>query len=110
MVQTRAASSAVSGTANGIIRIPNHEKKMEKTVKLWQAIIATIMLIITVGTAIVNQSTKIEGQRMQIEFLQSISRDQAIQIKDINQQFKEINGKLTDILVTLQNKEDRNKK
>lgn len=83
---------------------------MEKTVKLWQAIIATIMLVITIGTAIVNQSTKIEGQRMQIEFLQSISRDQAIQIKDINVQFKEINSKLTDILIALQNKEDRNKK
>lgn len=110
MVQARTASGTIPGLTNGGSRNPNLTQKMEKTVKLWQAIIATIVLIITVVTAIINQSTKIEGQRMQIEFLQSISRDQAIQIKDINVQFKEINSKLTDILIALQNKEDRNKK
>lgn len=86
---------------------------MEKTVKLWQAILGTIMLFITIGTAIVNQSNKIETQKLRIEFLESTARDQALQIKDLNQQstsqIKEINQKLTDILVTMQNKEDRQK-
>lgn len=84
---------------------------MEKGLKIWQAVVGLIMLIITVGTAIINQSNKIETQHLRIEFLESASRDQALQIKDLNtqsaQQFKEINGKLTEILVALQNKQNK---
>lgn len=87
---------------------------MEKTLKLWQAVIGTILLIITIGSIIINQSNKMETQRLRIEFLESDSRDKAAQIKDLYQQqsmsYKEISAKLTDILVTLQNKEDRLKK
>lgn len=84
---------------------------MEKVLKVWQAILGLVMLIITVGTIIVNQSNKIETQRLRIEFLENDSRDKGLQIKDINQQlaqqYKEINSKLTDILVSLQNKENK---
>jgi predicted site-specific integrase-resolvase len=84
---------------------------MEKTIKLWQAVVGTIMLIFTVGGAIMNMSNKIETQRLRIEYLESISRDHGLQIMDMiqstNQQFKEINSKLTDILISMQNKEDR---
>jgi hypothetical protein len=59
----------------------------------------------------VNQSNKIETQRLRIEFLENNSRDQALMIKDLNQQqnqqYKEISSKLTDILVSLQNKENK---
>lgn len=84
---------------------------MEKGLKIWQAVIATIGILITGGTLLVNQSNKIETQRLRIEFLESSNRDQGLQIKDLNQQqtdqYKEINAKLTDILVSLQNKENK---
>jgi len=84
---------------------------MEKGLKIWQAVIATIGILITGGTLLVNQSNKIETQRLRIEFLETSNRDQGLQIKDLNQQqadqYKEINAKLTDILVSLQNKENK---
>lgn len=84
---------------------------MEKSLKLWQAVIGTIGVLITVMTILINQSNKIETQRLRIEFLETSSRDQGLQIKDLNQsqaqQYKEINMKLTDILVALQNKENK---
>jgi len=86
---------------------------MEKTVKLWQAILGTITLILTIGTAIVNLTNRVAKQDLQIEQLKSENKDQSLQIKDLTQQLiaegKETNSKLTDILVTLQNKEDRQK-
>lgn len=84
---------------------------MEKVLKVWQAVLGTIALLLTGGTVIVNQSNKIETQRLRIEFLENSARDQSLQIKDLNQQqtmqYKEINSKLTDILVSLQNKENK---
>lgn len=86
---------------------------MEKTVKLWQVILGTITLIFTlgsgIGSVIVSHSNKIERLEIRSDFYESSDRDRALQLKDMNQQFKEMNQKLTDILVTLQNKEDRPK-
>lgn len=84
---------------------------MDKHLKIGQAIIAFIGILITVVTMIVNQSNKIETQRLRIEFLETSSRDQNLQIKDLNQQinakYEAVNSKLTDILVVLQNKENK---
>lgn len=84
---------------------------MEKGIKVWQAVVTTLVLLITIITAIINQSNKIETQRLRIEFLENDSRDKGLQIKDLNQaqaqQYKEINSKLTDILINLQNKENK---
>lgn len=84
---------------------------MEKGIKIWQAVISFILLLITVGTLIVNQSNKLETQRLRIEFLESTSKDQGLQIKainqEMNQQYKEINQKLTDILIKLENKQNK---
>lgn len=84
---------------------------MEKTLKLWQAVISVIVLLISVGTIIVNQSNKIETQGLEIRYLKDADKDKALQIKDLNQQvnqaIKEINSKLTDIQVMLQNKENK---
>lgn len=84
---------------------------MEKGLKLWQALIGSIAVLITVITMIVNQSNKIETQRLRIEFLENSNRDQGLQIKDLNQQinqkYETMNAKLTDILVALQNKENK---
>lgn len=98
----------INYVSGGII---NLYKKMEKVLKVWQAILGLVTLIITVGTIIVNQSNKIETQRLRIEFLENDSRDKGLLIKDLNQQqtqqYKEINSKLTDILVKLENKENK---
>lgn len=84
---------------------------MEKGIKVWQAVVTTMVLLITIITAIINQSNKIETQRLRIEFLENDARDKGLQIKDLNQQqaqqYKEINLKLTDILISLQNKENK---
>lgn len=68
-------------------------------------------VFVTVITLIVNQSNKIETQRLRIEFLESVSRDHGLQIKDMvnktNAEYKEINNQLSDLKVLLQNKEDR---
>ena len=99
----------------GIINVTggifNRLQKMEKTIKLWQVILGTISIVITVGMLIINQSNKIETQRLRIEFLETDSKDKGLQIKDLNQQinakYEMMNGKLTDILVALQNKENK---
>lgn len=84
---------------------------MQEHLKIWQAVLTIIVLIITIGTTIVNQSNKIETQRLRIEFLESSQRDLHILVKDQNQQtiaeFKEVKSKLTDVLILLQNKQDK---
>lgn len=111
MLQTDGNGRIFAGVGNDNRNLIHRVIGMEKNLKLWQAIIGLIGLIITVGSLIVNQSNKIETQHLRIEFLESASRDQALQIKDLNtqsaQQFKEINGKLTEILVALQNKQNK---
>jgi hypothetical protein len=76
--------------------------KMEKGLKVWQAIVSFVLLLITVVSLIVNQSNKIETQGLRINYLESAQRDNALLLK-------EMNGKLTEILIELQNKEDRGK-
>jgi hypothetical protein len=111
MFQTERIDSNDGGINHVSGSIINLYKKMEKVLKVWQAILGLITIVITVGSIIVNQSNKIETQRLRIEFLESDSRDKGLMIKDLNraqeQQYKEINSKLTDILVSLQNKENK---
>lgn len=80
--------------------INNTLKEMDKGLKLWQAVISFLVLLITVVTLIVNQSNKIETQALRIDYLESTQRDNALILK-------EINGKLTDILIKIENKEDK---
>lgn len=75
---------------------------MDKGLKIWQAVVSFLVLLITIVTLIINQSNKIETQALRINFLESAQRDNALQYKEINQ-------KLTDILVLMQNKEDKKK-
>lgn len=111
MLQTMGSHSDAGGITNDTGSIINLFKKMEKTLKLGHAIMAAIGILITVVTLIVNQSNKIETQRLRIEFLENDSRDKGLQIKDLNQQinqkYESMSLKLTDILVALQNKENK---
>jgi hypothetical protein len=76
---------------------------MEKGLKVWQAIVSFFVLLITVVTLIVNQSNKIETQALRITYLESSQKDNQLQLK-------EMNGKLTEILILLQNKKDKEQK
>lgn len=80
---------------------------MKKPLEVWHLIISIAVLILTVGAFIVNQSNEIQEQKVKINYLESQQRDFIIQFRDNNQQFKEIDKKLTDILVLLQNKKDK---
>jgi len=100
MLQTERIYSDGRGIDNVNGNIINRIEKMDKTLKLGHAIIAFIGLVITVVTMIVNQSNKIETQRLRIEFLESGQRDMMLQ-------YREINSKLTDILIKLENKENK---
>lgn len=75
---------------------------MDKGLKIWHAIVSFLVLLITVVTLIVNQSNKIETQALRINYLESTQRDNALILK-------EINGKLTDILIKIENKKDKEK-
>lgn len=84
---------------------------MESTLKIWHAFLATAAFLITVISTIVVFSNKVETQRLRIEYLESQGKDHGTMIKDLNQkqqtQYEQINTKLTDILIMLQNKENK---
>ena len=112
MFQTKRSSSLVGKYDDGNTDfVPYNSKKMENGLKIWQALVSLILLIITVGTLIVNLSNKVETQRIEIEFLKSTQRDTNIMMKDKiqsdNMEFGKIRDQLTQILVQLQEKQNR---
>jgi hypothetical protein len=100
MLQTTGIDSNIGRGDNGTGSILNRITNMEKGLKIWHAVLATISILITGGTILVNQSNKIETQQLRIQMLETNQRD-------ANLTLKEINGKLTDILVKLENKENK---
>jgi hypothetical protein len=80
---------------------------MRKPMEIWQFILSTLVVLGTSGAWILDQSNQIERQAVRIEILEEQQRDNRLLFKDIQQQFKETNSKLTDILIILQNKKDR---
>jgi hypothetical protein len=80
---------------------------MRKTVEVWQLLLSIALAIGTGGAWVLDHSNQIERQKVRIEILEEQQRDDRLLFRDIQQQFKETNGKLTDILIILQNKEDR---
>ena len=112
MFQTKRNSSLLGRYADGsTIIIPNNnKKKMEKGLKIWQAVVSLILLAITVGTLIVNLSNKVETQKVKIEFLESNQRDLGLMLKEKvqsdNHRFDKIQEQLTQILVELQTKQN----
>jgi len=80
--------------------IKNTLSEMDKGLKIWHAVISFLLFLIAVVTLIVNQSNKIETQALRIDYLESTQRDNALILKEMNQ-------KLTDILIKIENKEDK---
>lgn len=112
MFQAKRNRNLVGEYVDGsTIIVPYNSKKMEKGLKIWQALVSLILLIISIGTMIVNLSNKVETQRVEIDFLKGGVRDQSIMMKDKaqsdNQRFDRIQEQLTQILVQLQEKQNR---
>lgn len=111
MVQTKRNNSngGISNNDNSINT--NNISQMDKGLKIWHAFVGLFGIFLTVVTLIINQSNKIETQRLRIEILESITRDHGLMMKEItnksNQDYNEIKNTLYDIRVMLQNKEDR---
>lgn len=73
---------------------------MDKSLKVWHFILTLFLTVVSVVVMIVNQSNKIETQGIRINYLESGQRDQSLLLK-------EMNGKLTEILIQLNNKKDK---
>jgi hypothetical protein len=80
---------------------------MRKPMEIWQFILSVVVLLGTSGAWVLDQSNQIERQKVRIEILEEQQRDDRLLFRDIQSQFKETNEKLTDILVLLQNKKDK---
>ena len=76
---------------------------MRKPIELWQFIISLMALIMTAGVMIVNQSNKIQSQGDRIFFLEQTTTETKVTLK-------EMSVKLTDILLALKDKKDRDSK
>lgn len=89
----------------------NSNKTMEKGAKIWHIIATALGLAITLVTGLINQSTKIERQQVEIQYLKEAARDHGLILKEqsnrIEVQYKEIMNTLTDMKVTMQNKQDK---
>jgi hypothetical protein len=111
MVQEKRIHSTVGGVYHDGGGAVNPKKKMEKVVKVWQAVMGTIAMIVSGAAWIFNLSTQIAVQQKEIEILKSNDRDRALQFtnltQQINQKFDEINTSLTTIKVALQDKQNR---
>jgi hypothetical protein len=80
---------------------------MRKPMEIWQFILAVLAILGTSGAWVLDQSNQMERYKVRIEILEEQQRDNRLLFRDIQQQFKEQNSKLTDILILLQNKADR---
>lgn len=80
---------------------------MRKPIELWQAIVSGMLLIMTGGTLIVNQSNKIVAADVRIAQLEQSKIDTGVQFEKVNTKLDKVVDKLTDILVELQQKQNR---
>jgi hypothetical protein len=82
---------------------------MKKPVEIWQAVIATLLLLVTVVTIIINQSNRITRDEGEILHLQENKAENDKHFEDVNTNLKEMNVQLTSIRILLEDKADRTK-
>lgn len=84
---------------------------MEKGAKVWHIIATALGLTITLVTGLINMSTKIERQQVEIQYLKETAKEYGQTQKEqgtrIEAQYKEIMSVLTDMRVAMQNKQDK---
>lgn len=111
MLQTEQLDSIAGGDNNATGGIINKPKKMGDPVKFGQFLIQILLFLAGMAGMWMTLSEKVETQRVEIEYLKNADKDKALLIKDLyqqqSQQINEINGKLTDILIKLENKENK---
>jgi hypothetical protein len=83
--------------------------KMKKPVEIWQAVVATLLLLLTMISIIVNQSNRITRDEGQILNLQQNKSENDKHFEDVNTNLREMNTQLTSIRVLLEDKADRGK-
>jgi hypothetical protein len=81
--------------------------KMKKPVEIWQAIIATLLLLVTVVTIIINQSNRITRDEAEILHLEENKTENAAHFNELNMSIKEVNNELVSIRVLLEDKQNR---
>jgi hypothetical protein len=82
-------------------------KKMGDPVKFGSFIIQTLLFLGAIAGIYMTLSEKVATQQVVIDYLRDTDKYRASQIKEMSQQFNEINEKLTDILIKLENKENK---
>lgn len=87
----------------------NQSPTMRKPLEVWQAVIATVLLLLTVCTIIVNQSNRITRDEGEILHLQENKAENDKHFEDVNTNLKEMNNQLTSIRILLEDKADRGK-
>lgn len=108
MVQ-RERNDIVPSRTTTIVHLFNRPNQMEmkKPIELWQAILYTIGTTIAVISIAINVSNKLTDQEARIRALES-SIDKIMQRFDkIEQKQDQHNEKTQEILIILQNKQDR---
>lgn len=80
---------------------------MKKPLEIWQAIIATCLLLITVSTIIINQSNRITRDEAEIMHLQENKAENDKHFEEVNLNLKEMNSQLLQIRVILEDKQNR---
>lgn len=98
----------IDNATGGII---NKHKKMGDPVKFGQFIIQILVFLAGMAGMYMTLSEKVETQRVEIDYLKNSDKDKSLLIKDLyqqqTQQFQEINSKLTDIRIMLENKANK---
>jgi ABC-type multidrug transport system fused ATPase/permease subunit len=80
---------------------------MRKPLEVWQAVIATVLLLLTVVTIIVNQSNRITRDESEILHLQENKAQTDKHFEEVNTNLKEMNNQLTSIRIILEDKANR---
>jgi hypothetical protein len=114
MVQTKRNDSNDRRDNNDNNLNTDNISQMEKGLKIWHAFVGLFGVFLTVVTLIINQSNKIETQRLRIEILESITRDHGLMMREMankgSMDYNEIKNTMYDIKIMLQNKADRDLK
>jgi cell division protein FtsB len=82
---------------------------MKKQVEIWHLIIYGAIFIGSCLTALINQSNRITRDESEILTLEKSNDKTDQQFNKVNDNLDKVNSRLTDILIELQNKKDRDK-
>jgi cell division protein FtsB len=118
MVQTERINSYAGRAANAARSVFNIFIKMAKPVTLWQLLSAAATILVFVATLAWNSATAYTELKAENKYLKEENEARKLDMKDINSKLdfiaikmdnndKDKNEKLTEILVTLQNKQNR---